>query len=67
MRTSSMTSSPIRTGGRSPTMAVTQRSAAAVNAAFCRVFNPPRKRTSIVNGDSVAASSRACVWSATAR
>ncbi len=35
-----MTSSPMRTGGRSPTMAVTQRSAAAVNAAFCRVFKP---------------------------
>ena len=61
-----MTSSPMRTGGRSPTIALTQRSAAAVKAAFWRLFSPPRKRTSMVNGESVAARSRARALPATA-
>ena len=57
--TSSISSLSTVTLGRSPTMIRVQRSAALVNAAFWRSFSPPRKRTSIVNGDAVAASSSA--------
>ena len=51
-----MTSPSTMTLGRSPTITFVQRSAAFLNAAFWRAFSPPRKRTSIVNGDVVAAS-----------
>jgi hypothetical protein len=66
MRTSSMTSPSAFTAGRSPTMIFVQRSAARVKAARWRAFSPPRKRTSMVNGEVVAASSSARPLSARA-
>ena len=62
-----MTSPSALTDGRSPTMICVQRSAAAVNAARSRSLSPPTKRTSIVNGDAVAASTCARPSSARAR
>jgi hypothetical protein len=55
MSTSSITSPSTSTLGRSPTITRVQRSAAAVNAARWRAVRPPRNRTSIVNGEVVAA------------
>jgi hypothetical protein len=54
------------TSGRSPTMTVAQRSAAAAKAACWVWVRPPRNRTSIVNGESVPATSLARTASARA-
>src|SRR5882757_894756 len=59
IRTSSMASLSTVAVGRSPTIILVQRSAAAANAACCRSLSPPRKRISMVNGDVVEASASA--------
>ncbi len=66
MRTSSMTSPSTSTDGRSPTITLAQRSAALVKARRWAALRPPRKRTSIMNGEVVAASSLARTASARA-